>query len=87
MEMEAGERPSTLATSWGGMTIETPPTPRALAMSDPILRSGRVPTLTPTPHDPLDLLRTLARRDLSPIERALVEGEIHTWELHRLLRA
>jgi hypothetical protein len=44
------------------------------------------PTLPDALRDPLDGLRALARQDLSPLERALVEAEIRTWEHHRLLQ-
>jgi hypothetical protein len=67
--------------------MTSPPAPRALVTSDPILRSGRDPLRTPTPHDPLDQLRALATQDLSPMERDLVDAEIHIWEHHRRLQA
>jgi hypothetical protein len=62
---------------------------RVSLTDEAVHRSPREPMLILPDElrDPLDRLRALAGQDLSPMERALVEGEIQTWERHRLLQA
>jgi hypothetical protein len=54
--------------------------------SSSVERTLPAPARAKDPQKPLDHLRALARQDLSPLERAHVDQEIHIWEQHSRLQ-
>ena len=66
--------------------MDSPLSPIFRAHVSPVTRSRFAPTQAGNSLGPLERLRVLASQDLSPVERAQIEQEIHTWEQHSRLQ-
>ena len=70
----------------GWVIMDSPLSPIFPDRVSPVVRSRIAPAQAGNSQGPLERLRALASQDLSPVERAQIEQEIHTWEQHSRLQ-